>query len=400
MGDSELLWRPGWELRALMLERRLSPVEVLRACLDRLEHVDHRLHCFITVDAEGALAAAQELERRIGRGDALGPLAGVPVSLKDHFATRGLRTTGGSRLYQDHVPEEDSVYAARLRAADAILVGKTSTPEFEMFARTFNPLLPECVNPWDPTRIAGGSSGGAAASVAAGITPLAVGSDSGGSTRIPAAFCGVHGVVPSHGRVPRQGGFGRTLFYSGVGPIARDVRDAAVLLQILAGPDLRDPTCMTVNPPDYLASLEQGVQGLRLGWWCGDGSLAGLDPEVIATVRRSAAGFETLGARMEECTLDRPLDGLLEAFWAINNADHYAFLGHALWEDPVRRGQLTKYVRARFAQGQAVTGAEYARALLTRFEVMAAFEALFARYDLLLSPTVGMVARPSRDSRT
>ena len=149
---------------------------------------------------------------------------------------------------------------------------------------------------------------------------------------------------------------------------------------------------MTVNPPDYLASLEQGVQGLRLGWWCGDGSLAGLDPEVIATVRQSASGFETLGARMEECTLDRPLDGLLEAFWAINNADHYAFLGHALWEDPVRRGQLTKYVRARFAEGQAVTGAEYARALLTRFEVMAAFEALFARYDLLLSPTVGMVS--------
>ena len=157
------------------------------------------------MSGEVALDQARAIDRRIDRGEPVGPLAGVPVSIKDQFWTRGIRTTGGSRIYADHVPDEDSLHVARVKAADGVIIGKTSTPEFGMFWRTVGRVAPECVNPWDPGRTSGGSSGGAAASVAAGFGPLALGSDAGGSIRLPSAMCGVLGLLPSNGRVPRHG---------------------------------------------------------------------------------------------------------------------------------------------------------------------------------------------------
>lgn len=339
-GEATLL--PAWQLRRLMLDGQLSPVEVVHQCLDRIARLDESLHCFITVDHDGAIAQARAAEKSIGGGAEAGPLLGIPLSIKDHFWTQGVRTTGGSLLYKDHVPAEDSVYAERLRRAGAVIIGKTNTPEFEMFSRTVSRLVPECVNPWDVRRTTGGSSGGAAASVAVGMTPVAVGSDSGGSTRIPSAFCGVHGLLPSNGRVPRHGGFGRTLFFSGVGPLVRDVRDAATLFQVLAGPDRRDPTCMTDPPPDYLATLDAGVKGLRVAWWSDCDKVDELDPAVLEVALRASLRLEEAGARIEEHALGLSVDSLLETLWTINNVDHYAFLGQPLYEDPARRGLLTK----------------------------------------------------------
>ncbi|HTV70074.1 MAG TPA: amidase, partial [Rhizobiaceae bacterium] len=223
---SDIHWASAWQLRQAIVARRLSATEVARHFIARIEALDSRIHSFITLSADAALDQAQAVDRRIARGEAVGPLAGVPVSIKDQFWTKGIRTTGGSCVYADHVPQEDSLHVARVKAADGIIIGKTNTPEFGMFWRTVGGVAPECLNPWDSRRTSGGSSGGAAAGVSAGFGPLALGSDAGGSIRLPSAMCGVLGVLPSNGRVPRHGAFGSTIFFSGVGPITRDVRDA------------------------------------------------------------------------------------------------------------------------------------------------------------------------------
>src|SRR5437588_279917 len=218
------------------------------------------------------LPAATKLSRRCDRASKLGGMRAVSTQDDD------LTWMPGWRL------RDLMVRAERSRAAAAVFIGKTNLPEFALFPRTINLLTPECVNPWDLQRTSGGSSGGAAASMAAGLTPLAIGSDGGGSIRIPAALCGVFGLHPSNGRVPRHGGFGGTLIFSGAGPITRDVRDAAMLLQVLAGADSRDPTSMKEPPPDYLASLESGVAGLRALWVPACGRIEGLDRRVVAAV--------------------------------------------------------------------------------------------------------------------
>ena len=223
---SDLHWMPAWQIREAIVTRRLSATEVACHFIERIDTLDGRLHSFFTVSGEVALDQARAIDRRIDRGEPVGALAGVPVSIKDQFWTKGIRTTSGSRIYADHVPEEDSLHVARIKAADGVIIGKTATPEFGTFWRTAGRVAPECVNPWDPRCTSGGSSGGAAASVAAGFGPLALGSDSGGSIRLPSAMCGVFGLLPSNGRIPQHGSLGSTLFLCSAGPISRDVRDA------------------------------------------------------------------------------------------------------------------------------------------------------------------------------
>ena len=230
--------------------------------------LDRRLHSFFTVSGEVALDQARAIDRRIDRGEPVGALAGVPVSIKDQFWTKGIRTTSGSRIYADHVPEEDSLHVARVKAADGVIIGKTATPEFGTFWRTVGASRRNVSIPGIPERTSGGSSGGAAASVAAGFGPLALGSDSGGSIRLPSAMCGVLGVLPSNG----QGTAARlariTLFLCAQARSARDVRDAATLLQLLAQPSVDRSACAGPDePPDYLSGLDLGIAGLRLGWW-------------------------------------------------------------------------------------------------------------------------------------
>lgn len=393
----DLAWLPAWKLRDLYAGRRLSPVEVVAHLLDRIERLDASLHSFITVAGDAAMEQARSAEQQFRRGVEPPPLCGVPVSIKDLFWTRGMRTTGGSLLYKDHVPTEDSVYAQRVLAAGGIVIGKTNTPEFGLAGRTLNRVAAECLNPWDRTRTPGGSSGGAAAATAAALCPIAIGSDAAGSIRVPSAFCGVFGLYPSYGRVPRYGGFGGSLFFSAIGPLSRDVRDAATLLQVLSGADRRDPVSRRDEPPDYLAQLDAGVAGLRLAWLPdvrahGGAAADAAAAEVIAAVARTALRFVDLGAAVDEADVKLGIEEIEEAFWMILDADRYALIGQQLFEDAATRGLLTAYTRERFLSGRAVSAPEYVRALRVRMGFIARMESIFERYDLLLTPVVGSVA--------
>ena len=391
MLPTDFQWAPAWQIRNAILERQISAAEVTRHFIGRIAALDPAIHSFITVAEGQALAQAEAIDQRIQRGEQVGPLAGLPVSIKDQFWTKGIRTTGGSRIYADHVPEQDSLHVARIKQAGGIIIGKTNTPEFGTFWRTANRVAKECVNPWDAKRTSGGSSGGAAASVAAGLAPLALGSDSGGSIRLPSAMCGVLGVLPSNGRVPEHGAFGNTLFLSSVGPITRDVRDAATLLQLLARPSATDPLCRVDEAPDYLAGLDFGVAGLRLGWWEIDGISGLVQGDVVAAVKKAALGFETLGARFADpVTLDTA--GIDEAWRVLDFVDRYAALGEKLYMDAGLRRKLSAYARVRFAEAKRVTGAQYSRAVSRRAEFMRSAAKAFENCDILLSPTVGYVA--------
>ena len=267
MDARDLCFTPAIDLAALIRARAVSPVEATEAVLARIARRNPELNAYCTVMADEALAAAREAEGAVMRGAALGPLHGVPISIKDLTNVRGVPTTRGSRLYADAVPDEDAPATARVRAAGAIIVGKTNTPEFGWKGDTSNPLFGATRNPWDPAReaSAGGSSGGAAAAVAAGLAPLALGTDGAGSIRIPASFCGIVGLKQQLWRVPTAPASPvETLAHTG--PLARTVRDAALLLDVIAGPDERDRLSLPSAGIDWLAACEGGVRGLRVAW--------------------------------------------------------------------------------------------------------------------------------------
>src|SRR5215212_2236031 len=237
----DLLYAPAVELAARIRQRQLSPVELIDGLFERIARVDPGLGAYCTLAADEARREARRAESAVMRGDALGPLHGVPVSVKDNLETAGLRTTYGSHLFAEHVPDEDAVCVARLKAAGAIVVGKTSLPEFANKAICDSPLFGPTRNPWALDRVAGGSSGGAAAAVAAGLGPIAIGTDASGSIRIPAACCGVLGLKPTAGRVPQFPNPNPWEIASQVGPLARTAADVDLLLRVLSGPDERDP---------------------------------------------------------------------------------------------------------------------------------------------------------------
>jgi aspartyl-tRNA(Asn)/glutamyl-tRNA(Gln) amidotransferase subunit A len=292
--SDEFAWMPAVEIRDRIAARKASPVEIVTACLSRIEALEPTLHAFITVAAEQALDAARRAESAVLRGDALGPLHGVPIALKDEAWTADMASTGGSLLFGRFVPARDGTVAERLRRAGAIIVGKNNMPEFAAWPRSKSRLAGECVNPWDRTRISGASSGGSGAAVAAGMVPLAVGSDGGGSIRIPSALCGVVGLYPTPGRVPSYGSFSYVPAGS-LGPIGRDVRDVALLYQVLAGPDSRDACALTVPVPDVLTELTAGVRGLRVGW-SGDFGRVSVDARIVTAVQDALAVLAEAGA--------------------------------------------------------------------------------------------------------
>lgn len=399
MTVDELLDGPAWALRDAVVRGDVRVVDVVDVTLRRIAERDGSLHAFLTVDEVGARETAARLDAELVRGQEPGPLFGVPVSVKDLFETAGLRTTSGSRVLEHYVPDTDSVHAERLRAAGAVIVGKTNTPEFAIFIRTTNDLMPETVNPWDTTRSCGGSSGGAAVSVAAGLTPLAVASDGGGSTRIPAALCGAVGVQPSRGVVPHVGGLVGTLLFSSAGPIARDVRDAAVLLQVLAGPDDRDPACVRTAPDDYVATLDDPVVGVSATWLERSG-LFDATGEIAAVCRKAAETLVGAGASLRTSTGSLRADRWRDGFYAMMMADRYDVGGARFYEDAAARELLTDYARIHFERAAQVTGAAYSRGLAGRFEAIRHLEDLFDGADLLLTPTMGRVAPELASDRT
>jgi Asp-tRNA(Asn)/Glu-tRNA(Gln) amidotransferase A subunit family amidase len=369
--DGTLTWMPAWRLRELIGKRELSPVEVTNHFLARIEQLDPVLHAFRTIDAAGARDQAKRAETAMMSGEPLGPLHGIPVALKEHIAIEGLQAlTIATNAMAPAI--RDSIEAERLRRAGAILVGSTvlgdgSLPGQETSSKTSRPR-----NPWDIAHVPGISSSGSAAAVAAGMLPLAIASDGLGSIRLPAAFCGLIGMQPTRGRIP-QVDF-RTLvpFVTTVsGPLTRDVRDAALALNTLAGPDGRDFVCLQTDPPDYLAALDSGVDGLRLGWTDdfggGAAQRAHEAARVIETVRAAALALTRAGASVER----------LEDTWDDTLAQQLAAMVHdtGLHADRPPAG-IDDFVQA----------------LDSRRRCWEQFRDVFGRYDLLLSPTAQCVA--------
>ena len=386
----DVVFAPATDLRRLIDSRQLSIVELTESFLGRIEALNPKLNAYLTVTGDEALRAAQLAEKALLDGAAKGPLHGIPISIKDLEVTKGIRSTMGSLVFKEHLPDHDSIVVERVRQSGAIILGKTNTPEFGFFDETDNRLGDHCRNPWDPDRTSGGSSGGAGAAVAGGLCSVATGSDGGGSIRIPASFCGVYGIKPSQGRVPRYGGVGRAGYniLSQSSPMTRSVRDAALLLNVLSGPDRRDPGCMRQKPPDFLAELDRGVMGLRLAW-TPDLGYAAVDPEVVATVSRAAKLFEELGCSVEEPGVAQ--ENQFSVFWDIFSAAGYTSYGHLLDE---RGEDLAEYTRRTLEHGRKMTAADYSRALSQALYFQASMENLFEGYDLLLTPTTPTPAFP------
>jgi amidase len=390
MGSDELCWMPARELACRIRTGDISPAEVVEAVLDRIERLNPVVNAYCTVAADGARAAAREAEAAVRRGDALGPLHGVPYSLKDLTATRGLRTTMGSRIYQHHVPAEDALLVERLRGAGAILLGKTNTPEFGCKPFTDNRLFGATRNPWSLAHSAGGSSGGAAAAVACGLGPLAEGSDLAGSIRHPAAWCGIVGFKPSPGRVARHPTPTAWNTMSVNGPMTRTVRDAALMFQAMVGPDPRDPVALPETGEDW-AHVADGaaVPGARAAWTPDLGGAAAVEPVVARLAESAARVFADLGAEIDDASPE--IGEIRDPFVALNAALRQATVGPYLEE---WREQMDPILVRRLEVGRGLTGADIGRAEVARSAYHQRLRRFFERHDLLLCPTAATTARP------
>ena len=390
MMEQELAFKSAGELRALIDSREVSCVELTELFLKRIGELNPVLNAYLALCPDEAMAAAHRAQEAVQNGEQVGALHGIPISVKDLELTSGITTTLGSAMFRERIPDMDSVVVERVKAAGAIILGKTNTPEFGLSGTTENKLGDACRNPWDTSRTPGGSSGGAAAALAAGLCTLATGSDGGGSIRIPASFSGVFGIKPSQGRVPRYGGYGYPAanHFSQSGPMSRTVADTAMLLQVLAGPDHRDPVSMRDSPPDFAARLNDGVSGWRIAW-SPDLGYAGVDPEVVRVTEMAARVFEEMGATVE--TPNLALEDPFRAFWDVFATASYTSYGHLLEE---QREQFTYYGLRAFEHGAEVTGADLSRALLRVDQLRRQMETFFDDYDLLLTPTMAVPAFP------
>jgi len=389
MEDRELMYLSAHRLRELVATREVSSVELTEAALRRMELLDPKLNAFITVDADGALATARAADEAVVRGGELGPFHGVPVSVKDLELTKGLRTTLGSVLWRDWVPEMDSVVVERVRRSGAVILGKTNTPEFGNREETFTNIHAACNNPWDTARTPGGSSGGAAASIASGMCPVGTGTDGGGSVRLPAAMCGIFGHKPTQARVPRAGGVARPAAsqMATTGPMSWDVRDSAIMAGFLAGHDRRDPASLRTPVPDYVSGLEGGVEGMRVGVSM-DLGYAAVDEDVAYAVQSAAELFGSLGACVEEAPLrlDPPPR---EYWWVLWTGNQAAMYGHLLEE---HEDELMSYTVEMIRHGQTLSAADYSRALRQAETLRVQMAEYFSEYDLLLLPTAAATA--------
>jgi aspartyl-tRNA(Asn)/glutamyl-tRNA(Gln) amidotransferase subunit A len=384
MTSDELIWRSAVDLAALIRTKQVSPVELTEAVLARIEALNPRLNAFCLVAADHARRDAREAEIAVTKNEPLGPLQGVPISVKDVIFTRGLRTTGGSRLFVEAIPDEDALAVGRVRAAGAVILGKTATSEFGHKAVTESPLFGITRNPWNTALTPGGSSGGAAAAVAAGLGPLALGTDGGGSIRIPAAFCNAFGLKPSFGRVPHSAGFPGFEMLSALGPITRTVRDAALVLDVIAGGDDRDRYSLPREAGSYLEACDQGIKGLHVAW-SPDLGYAAVDPRVRALCENAAAEFENLGCHVE--VVSPGWDDPEEAFGTLVAAQFYAHWSDHLPDDEARLDPtLVKFIR----RGGAVTARQYVQAAERVRVLWADVNAFLARFDLLLTPVAGV----------
>jgi aspartyl-tRNA(Asn)/glutamyl-tRNA(Gln) amidotransferase subunit A len=390
MGDDNLCHLGVHDLAGRIRQREISPVEVVEAHLRRVEALNPRLSAFFTVTADRALEEARRAEAEIAAGRWRGPLHGVPYGAKDIIETAGVLTTHGSSFFRDHVPAEDAECIVRLRRARAILLGKTLTHEFASAATTINPHYGTARNPWKLDRITGGSSGGSAAAVAAGLCPFALGSDTGGSIRNPAALCGIVGLKPTHGRVSLTGVCPNVLTFDHLGPMTRTARDAALVLQALAGYDPRDCTSRDAPVPDYLASWDRGVRGLRLVLCPDFHAHAEVDGEVQRALDEAVRVFRELGATVETVPFAHG-SRFNEVFRTVAGAEYAEFHRPFFEKDPDGYGTD---VRERLAWSFEITSDQYVRGLRERELLRREIAAFFRGADALLQPSMPCTAAP------
>ncbi len=377
------------ELARMVAARKVSPVEVTQAHLDRIARIDGRLKAYITVMADSALAAAKAAEGAVAGGGTLGALHGVPIGLKDLYCTKGVKTTGGSKILADWVPDEDATVVTRLAGAGAIVLGKLNMHEFAYGPEGINEHYGTPWNPWDTAthRICGGSSSGSGAGVAAGICPGALGSDTGGSIRIPSSLCGLSGIKPTYGRVSRAGVLPLVWSLDHIGPMCRSAADCALMLGAMAGYDPRDPTTSVLPVPDYTAALTGQITGLRVGL-LRTFFLESAAPAQRAAVEAAARALEGLGVTVEDVNLAKVTLGPA-ASHAIFGAEAYAY--HEQWIK-TRAADYGADVRERLRVGAFVTGAEYVKGQRLRTVLRNEVDAALATLDVLLAPTTPIEA--------
>ena len=370
------------ELAQRLRRREVSPIEITRACLERIERLNPALNAFITVMADLGLTEARAAESQILRGEWRGPLHGVPVALKDLIDTAGVRTTAASALYRDRVPSVDAEVVRRLRRAGAVIVGKNNLHEFAYGGSSLVSHFGDVHNPWDLGRVAGGSSGGSAAAVVAGLAYATIGTDTAGSIREPGALCGCVGLKATYGRVSSRGVIPLSSSLDHVGPLAATVEDAAIVLQAIAGYDAGDITTADVPVADYVSALREGAKSVRVGlprkYFFDD-----LDSEVAAAMEHALRGIQALGAETEEVQLDVPTDRTLQA------AEAYGY--HA--ENVAKSQELyqAETVR-RIRSGEKVSATEYIQRRRELDESRRSIRAIFADVDVLVTPTVPIPA--------
>jgi amidase len=377
----EIVYQTACELARLLRTRELSAREVVQAHLDRVERVDPVVNAIVTITADRAMAEARAADERVANGAEIGPLHGIPVVHKDTHDTAGVRTTYGSPLFAEHVPEQDELAVARLRAAGAITIGKSNVPEFGAGSHTFNPVFGATRNPYALTRSAGGSSGGSAAALASGMCPLAEGGDMGGSLRNPASFCNVVGFRPSPGRVPSWPNLAPWSTLTVQGPMARTVADAALLLSVLAGPDPRSPIALDEPGARFAEPMDPDLSGLRVAWTPDLGAMVPVDPDVAAVLADTPTVLTGLGCHVE---LDSPdLSGADEVFRTLRAWQFELALGELLDQ---HAHLLKPSLRNNIALGRRLTGPDVGRAHVLHAALYERVCEFFTRYDMLALP--------------
>ncbi len=370
------------DLSQQLRRKEISPVELTRVCLNRIARLNPRMNAFITVTAESALAASRAAESEIARGESRGPLHGIPVALKDIIDSAGVRTTAASALFKDRVPTEDAEVVRGLRRAGAVIIGKNNLHEFAYGGSSLISFFGETRNPWNEAHITGGSSGGSAAAVAAGLCYAAIGTDTAGSIREPAALCGCVGIKATYGRVSCRGVIPLSWSLDHVGPFAATVEDVAIVLQAIAGYDASDIASADVTVPDYVSALYDTPKPLRVGipraYFYDD-----LDPEVGAAMEHALAGMGTLVAETREVKLEVPTDRALQA------AESYAYHAHHVAQTPeLFQPETLRRIRS----GEKVSAADYIRCRRELDEARRSIRGIFNDVDLLVTPTMPMPA--------
>jgi aspartyl-tRNA(Asn)/glutamyl-tRNA(Gln) amidotransferase subunit A len=394
MNETELTSLGLVEAAELIRQRAISPVELTQACLKRIERLDGKLISFITVNAEQALEQARQAEQELMRSpaeasQAVGVLHGVPLALKDLFETEGVRTTAGSLFYAKYIPSEDAAVVRKLRQAGALVLGKTNMHEIALGLTNVNPHYGACRNPWGLERVAGGSSGGSAAALAARFCPGALGTDTGGSIRVPAALCGVVGLKPTFGRISLRGVIPLSWNLDHVGPMARRVRDVALLLQVMAGYDAREPNSVDIPADDYSAQLNKGIKGWHIAL-AEDEYFAATEEAVQQAVNQAAAVLQKCGAHVERVAFPGAHQAALANGMTVT-ADAATLHAERLRTQP---GKFGSDVLQRLKTGAALPLTDYVQARRIQTQMRRQFAEFFEVYDILLMPTTPVVAPP------